>query len=244
MCRLSLIYIKDTRLQFVFSNVSFVLSIGETLKIVVEDYSNHLTNFNFPLFFKPELLFGQDFQYQNRISLEFNHVYHWHPLVPDEFNISGTIYNMKEFLYHPEIVVKHGMRDFVDSMIKQRAGLVINFPSFYFHSLFSFSSCKHYCISISKLSFLTYHRLKFAIISYVQSGKDPIKFKICPRNIQVKKILKIFFKRSWKNILSIPLHVIFFWGGGDYDLQRNLSVILVPLHFLEGFFGYGLANWF
>lgn len=183
MCRLSLIYIKDTRLQFVFSNVSFVLSIGETLKIVVEDYSNHLTNFNFPLFFKPELLFGQDFQYQNRISLEFNHVYHWHPLVPDEFNISGTIYNMKEFLYHPEIVVKHGMRDFVDSMIKQRAGLVINFPSFFFHSLFSFSSCKHYCISISKLSFLTYDRIKFAIISYVQSGKDPIKFKICPRNI-------------------------------------------------------------
>nr|XP_011440168.2 prostaglandin G/H synthase 2 [Crassostrea gigas]XP_034302669.1 prostaglandin G/H synthase 2 [Crassostrea gigas]XP_034302670.1 prostaglandin G/H synthase 2 [Crassostrea gigas] len=98
--------------------------VGETLKIVVEDYSNHLTNFNFPLFFKPELLFGQDFQYQNRISLEFNHVYHWHPLVPDEFNISGTIYNMKEFLYHPEIVVKHGLRDFVDSMIKQRAGLV------------------------------------------------------------------------------------------------------------------------
>lgn len=44
--------------------------------------------------------------------------------MPDEINISGTMYNLKEFMFHPELVVKHGMRNFVDSLSKQRAGLV------------------------------------------------------------------------------------------------------------------------
>lgn len=97
--------------------------LGETIKIVIEDYVKHLSNYNYDLIFNPELLFGEPFQYQNRIALEFNHLYHWHPLMPDEINISGTMYNLKEFMFHPELVVKHGMRNFVDSLSKQRAGL-------------------------------------------------------------------------------------------------------------------------
>lgn len=98
--------------------------LGETIKIVIEDYVQHLSNYHYKLLFNPELLFGEQFQYQNRIAVEFNHLYHWHPLMPDEFNINGTKYNLKDFMFHPEIVVKHGMREFVDSMSRQRAGFV------------------------------------------------------------------------------------------------------------------------
>ncbi|XP_033732578.1 prostaglandin G/H synthase 2-like [Pecten maximus] len=96
--------------------------LGETIKIVIEDYVQHLSHYNYKLLFRPELLFGEEFQYQNRIAVEFNHLYHWHPLMPSEFNISGTTYSLREFVYHPEILLKHGMHDFVDSLSKQRAG--------------------------------------------------------------------------------------------------------------------------
>ena len=97
---------------------------GELIKIVIEDYVNHLANHNLKLIYKPDLLFGDGYDYDNRIHLEFNHMYHWHPFSPDEFNISGTIYSIDEFMYRPEMAVKHGMRDFVDSMSRSLAGKV------------------------------------------------------------------------------------------------------------------------
>lgn len=98
--------------------------LGETIKIVVEDYVQHLSNYNFNLLFEPELLFGESFQYQNRITLEFNHLYHWHPLMPNTLNVSGTEYAMKDYMFHSELVLKHGLVNVLDSMIHQRAGLV------------------------------------------------------------------------------------------------------------------------
>ena len=91
---------------------------------MIEDYVNHLANYNLKLIYKPDLLFGDNYDYDNRIHLEFNHMYHWHPFNPDEYNISGTVYSIDEFMYHPEMTVKHGMRDFVDSMSRSLAGKV------------------------------------------------------------------------------------------------------------------------
>ena len=51
-------------------------------------------------------------------------MYHWHPLMPDTFNISDTIYTVKDFLFRPDIVIKHGMKDFVTGLVNQRAGAV------------------------------------------------------------------------------------------------------------------------
>ena len=81
-------------------------------------------HYGLDLLFDPELLFTQQYQYQNRIALEFNHLYHWHPLMPDQVQINGTTYSNQEFLFHPEVLVKHGMRTFVDAMSRQVAGQV------------------------------------------------------------------------------------------------------------------------
>ncbi|XP_059141342.1 prostaglandin G/H synthase 2-like [Physella acuta] len=99
-----------------------LIILGETLKIVVEDYVQHLANYNIEIKFKPTVLFGEHFQYQNKINAEFNDLYHWHPLMPDEFNISGTIYPMKDFMFHSELVLKHGTASFTESLSRQRAG--------------------------------------------------------------------------------------------------------------------------
>ena len=44
--------------------------------------------------------------------------------MPEEFNIGGTNYTVKDFLYNPGLVVKHGLSTFVDSLSRQRAGAV------------------------------------------------------------------------------------------------------------------------
>ena len=112
---------------------------------MIEDYVNHLANYNLKLIYKPDLLFGDGYDYDNRIHIEFNHMYHWHPFNPDEYNISGTKYSIDDFLYHPEVVVKHGMSQFVDSMSKGLAGKVISGVNsaelFNFFIAYVFMSC-------------------------------------------------------------------------------------------------------
>lgn len=65
-----------------------LVSAGEVIKITIEDYVQHLSQYNLRLTFEPELTHGTRFQYHNRIHAEFNHLYHWHPLIPDTLNVS------------------------------------------------------------------------------------------------------------------------------------------------------------
>ncbi|KAJ0032753.1 hypothetical protein NQD34_002834 [Periophthalmus magnuspinnatus] len=107
----------------IFQTTRLIL-IGETIKIVIEDYVQHLSGYHFKLKFDPELLFNQKFQYQNRISSEFNTLYHWHPLMPDSFHIEERDYSYKEFVFNTTVVTEHGISNLVDSFTKQIAGRV------------------------------------------------------------------------------------------------------------------------
>nr|XP_060630500.1 prostaglandin G/H synthase 2 [Anolis sagrei ordinatus] len=101
-----------------------LILIGETIKIVIEDYVQHLSGYHFKLKFDPELLFSQRFQYQNRIAAEFNTLYHWHPLLPDTFNIQDQEYTYQQFVYNNSIMLDHGLSHMVQSFSKQTAGRV------------------------------------------------------------------------------------------------------------------------
>ncbi|KAM4738490.1 prostaglandin G/H synthase 2 [Anableps anableps] len=101
-----------------------LILIGETIKIVIEDYVQHLSGYHFKLKFDPELLFNQRFQYQNRIASEFNTLYHWHPLMPDSFHIEERDYSYKEFVFNTTVMTEHGISNLVDSFTKQIAGRV------------------------------------------------------------------------------------------------------------------------
>ncbi|XP_063154496.1 prostaglandin G/H synthase 2-like [Candoia aspera] len=101
-----------------------LILIGETIKIVIEDYVQHLSGYHFKLKFDPELLFNQRFQYQNRIASEFNTLYHWHPLLPDTFQIQNQEYTYQQFLYNNSIMLEHGLSHMVQSFSKQKAGRV------------------------------------------------------------------------------------------------------------------------
>ncbi|XP_044295185.1 prostaglandin G/H synthase 2 isoform X1 [Varanus komodoensis] len=101
-----------------------LILIGETIKIVIEDYVQHLSGYHFKLKFDPELLFNQRFQYQNRIAAEFNTLYHWHPLLPDTFQIEDQDYTYQQFIYNNTIMLKHGLSHMVQSFSSQKAGRI------------------------------------------------------------------------------------------------------------------------
>ncbi|XP_043914220.1 prostaglandin G/H synthase 1 [Protopterus annectens] len=101
-----------------------LILIGETIKIVIEDYVQHLSGYYLKLRFDPELLFGVQFQYRNRIAVEFSHLYHWHPLMPDRFHIQGDTYNYQNFLFNSSILLDYGVEALVDSFSKQIAGQI------------------------------------------------------------------------------------------------------------------------
>ncbi|XP_055576290.1 prostaglandin G/H synthase 1 isoform X3 [Falco cherrug] len=101
-----------------------LILIGETIKIVIEDYVQHLSGYYLSLKFDPELLFGTQFQYRNRIAVEFNQLYHWHGLMPDSFIIQGEEYSYDQFLYNTSMLMDYGVEALVESFSKQAAGRI------------------------------------------------------------------------------------------------------------------------
>ena len=91
---------------------------------MVEDYVQHISGYDFKLIYDPEVAFGKNLQYQNRISLEFNHAYHWHPLVPSVLTVEDSEYTVKDILFKPGMVLKHGFKNMVEAMTTLPAGRV------------------------------------------------------------------------------------------------------------------------
>lgn len=99
-----------------------LIIIGEVIKITIEDYVQHLSQYNLRLTFEPHLTHGTRFQYHNRIHAEFNHLYHWHPLVSDTLHVNGTDYGIMDMAYSTAPIFKHGLDNFIHAMVNTRAG--------------------------------------------------------------------------------------------------------------------------
>lgn len=112
-----------------------LILIGETIKIIIEEYVQHLSGYFLQLKFDPELLFRAQFQYRNRIALEFNHLYHWHPLMPDSFQVGSQEYSYEQFLFNTSMLVDYGVEALVDAFSRQRAGRIGGGRNFDYHVL-------------------------------------------------------------------------------------------------------------
>ena len=73
------------------------------------DYLAAITNFHLKFKFDPTVFHGEVFNYATRIFVEFNHLYHWHQLVPDEFVVDG-----KDFVGHSYFwfIIKRSVKQF------------------------------------------------------------------------------------------------------------------------------------
>ncbi|KAK7896477.1 hypothetical protein WMY93_021802 [Mugilogobius chulae] len=101
-----------------------LIIIGETIRIVIEEYVQQLSGYHMKLKFDPTMLHNTDFQYGNRIALEFDHLYHWHPLMPDVLNIDGDTFTYEQFIFNTSILPRYGIEKLVDSFSRQPAGQI------------------------------------------------------------------------------------------------------------------------
>ncbi|TWW60248.1 Prostaglandin G/H synthase 1 [Takifugu flavidus] len=112
-----------------------LIVIGETIKIIIEEYVQHLSGYLFKLKFDPSLLFKEQFHYSNRIAVEFVHLYHWHSLMPDSFLINGDDVPYSQFLHNNSLLIHYGVEKLVDSFSRQPAGQIGGGQNFNEHIL-------------------------------------------------------------------------------------------------------------
>lgn len=111
-------------------------NIVQLLKIIIEDYINHLSSTAFKLFVDIGSAERQAWYRTNRISAEFNLLYRWHALVPDECVVDTAPVPHTHFRFNNELLVDKGVERLVASASIQRAGKITlrNTPAFLMHA--------------------------------------------------------------------------------------------------------------
>ncbi|MHA0287401.1 peroxidase family protein [Mycobacterium sp. C3-094] len=89
------------------------------LKIVIEDYINHITPIKFPLFVEPGIGAGEKWYRQNWMSVEFNLLYRWHSLVPTEVTVGGQQRRFADMWWDTRPVTEHGLSALFDEASRQ-----------------------------------------------------------------------------------------------------------------------------
>ena len=107
----------DERLFQTTRNTMIVL----LLKVVIEDYINHITPFHFPLFVEPGTGVREKWYRQNWMSIEFDLLYRWHPLVPTSVLVGGRQRDMADLLWETDVVSDHGLGQLFDEASRQPA---------------------------------------------------------------------------------------------------------------------------
>jgi Animal haem peroxidase len=98
-------------------------NIVELLKVIIEDYINHLSSAKFRVFVEPGLAEKQNWYRTNRICAEFDLLYRWHPLAPTDFVLDQSFPN-EDFRYNNALLFKNGVEKIFDSASRQHAGKV------------------------------------------------------------------------------------------------------------------------
>ena len=110
----------DERLFETARSIMIVLLI----KVVIEDYINHITPYLFKLRLEPRSFPNEPWYRQNWMATEFQLLYRWHSLVPSSYHIGGREYAIEATLFNTETVVKTGLGAMFEDASLQSAGQV------------------------------------------------------------------------------------------------------------------------
>ena len=67
---------------------------------------------------------GEAWKRSNWISIEFDLLYRWHSLIPNELAIGSNHYGLPEFRNNPKLLLKHGVEKIIHAASMQRAGQI------------------------------------------------------------------------------------------------------------------------
>ena len=98
------------------------INITLLLKIIIEDYINHLAGSPFRLRLEQGFADHCKWYRTNRISLEFNLLYRWHAMVPSTFTLEGSSLANTEFRFNNALLEKVGVEGAIEAAAAQPAG--------------------------------------------------------------------------------------------------------------------------
>ena len=101
-------------------NVLIVLLI----KIVIEEYINHITPYHFKFRLQSAAFERQRWYRQNWMTVEFNLLYRWHGLVPDTYTIGGREIPLAQMNFHNQLLIDRGLGGFLEDASRQPAGRI------------------------------------------------------------------------------------------------------------------------
>lgn len=118
----------DERLYHTARNVVMV----EMLKIVLEDYINHITPYHFQFFTDPLAFTNEKWYRHNWMAVEFTLVYRWHSMLPDTLIHNGQKMPMYESMWNNDMIINKGLGAIFEESCAQPAAQLslFNTPDF------------------------------------------------------------------------------------------------------------------
>ncbi len=96
--------------------------IAQFIKIVVEDYINHITPLPFRIALDPEVVWRADWNRPNWITVEFSLLYRWHSLMPDAIEWPGRRIPIGDFRQDNGPLLDAGLDAAFSAAARQPAG--------------------------------------------------------------------------------------------------------------------------
>jgi prostaglandin-endoperoxide synthase 2 len=94
------------------------------LKVVIEDYINHITPVRFKFFVEPGMGVKEKWYQQNWMSVEFNLLYRWHTMIPSQVRLAGAMRNINDVMWDTDVVVTTGLAALFDEASKQKCNAI------------------------------------------------------------------------------------------------------------------------
>ena len=106
-----------------FETTRLILLVLE-LKLVVEEYIRHIGPFDFAIETVPFIADEERWNRPNQIAIEFNMLYRWHMLVPDQIGDGDDVLTPLDFLNNNPLVISRGLESLVEQCSRERAGKI------------------------------------------------------------------------------------------------------------------------
>jgi prostaglandin-endoperoxide synthase 2 len=102
------------------------------MRIVIEEYINHITPLQFPFFLDPGAFPNERWYRQNWMAVEFTLVYRWHMLIPDKLTVAGASVDPSTTMWNTSLITNRGLGALFEEASRQPAGKVglFNSPKF------------------------------------------------------------------------------------------------------------------
>jgi prostaglandin-endoperoxide synthase 2 len=94
------------------------------LKVVIEDYINHITPVRFKFFVEPGMGVKEKWYQENWMSVEFNLLYRWHTMIPSQVRLADEMRSIDEVMWDTDVVINTGLAALFDEASKQKCNAV------------------------------------------------------------------------------------------------------------------------